>query len=319
MIARRSVWSDARVQELARQFVPVADEVGRLQRGEDAECTMFQRFCEEGHYGGRTKPTPTRQGIYACTPSGKFLASCNTRRPQHALRMLEKALARWDELADRDKALSREDARRLTAVKRWEDRYPEDGLVLRVTSRDLPGARARARWHKHAWNVDHAWFSKAEALSFLPGEIEPGATCLAPKALARRIARCHLVDNVRGQTPAFAGQDVRHAELRTRVESVDGDRVAVALDGRTETAHEGKWARGVETTLLGRAVFDRAKERFECFELVAIGTRWGRTRYNSRDDTPERVREPIGFALTLAPAGPESRVAPASIWHYGWR
>ena len=32
------------------EFVPAADEVGRLQRGEDRECRFFQGFAEEGHY-----------------------------------------------------------------------------------------------------------------------------------------------------------------------------------------------------------------------------------------------------------------------------
>jgi hypothetical protein len=35
VIDRRSAWSDPEVQALLASFVPVADEVGRLQRDED--------------------------------------------------------------------------------------------------------------------------------------------------------------------------------------------------------------------------------------------------------------------------------------------
>ena len=82
MRARQSVWSDPKVKELMASFVAVADEVGRLQRGTDAESKLFQGFCEQGHYGGRTQPTNTRQGIYAIAPSGRFLASINSTNPE---------------------------------------------------------------------------------------------------------------------------------------------------------------------------------------------------------------------------------------------
>ena len=45
-----------------------------LHRRKGAECDFFRGICEQGHYGGRTKPTNTRQGIYCATPSEK--ATC---------------------------------------------------------------------------------------------------------------------------------------------------------------------------------------------------------------------------------------------------
>ena len=58
-----------------QRFVPAADEVWHLQNRKDAECRLFQAIAEQGHYAGRSRPSTTRQGIYACTPSGRFLAS----------------------------------------------------------------------------------------------------------------------------------------------------------------------------------------------------------------------------------------------------
>ena len=43
--------------ELMSGFIPVADEVHRLQTGEDRECRLFQKIAEQGHYAGRTQPT----------------------------------------------------------------------------------------------------------------------------------------------------------------------------------------------------------------------------------------------------------------------
>ena len=95
MIARRSVWSDPRVVALVKNFVPVADEVHRLQTVKDPEGLLFQKIAEQGHYAGFGPPkhTGTRQGTYAAAPSGILLASINSNDPARMAEMLEKALA----------------------------------------------------------------------------------------------------------------------------------------------------------------------------------------------------------------------------------
>ncbi len=125
------------MRELVRSFVPVADEVGRLQRGKDPECLHFQEMAEHGHYKGRKRPTGTRQGMYATAPSGEFLASVNTRSPERVAKMLRTALARWKELPREKRLLAEDPKAKKSEVKRLESRYPEDGLVLQVNSRDL--------------------------------------------------------------------------------------------------------------------------------------------------------------------------------------
>ena len=316
--------------------MPCADEVHRLQSGKEADSRLFQSFCEEGHYGGRTKPTNTRQGIYAVTARGEFLASCNTRRAETVLAMMRRALARQDELAAKKaKAQAGGRARdakgedqanaesgqhvsgeRLERVRRWVSRLPKEALVLDVVSRDLAGARAKSRWHKQAYNFDQAWFKKAEARAFVPSELSAGAKVRVPASLVQRIVRCHLVDNVRGQTSAYRAKEVRAAELEARVTAVKGKLVSIAFEGKSEAEAKGRWPRSMRTRLAGRAVFDAKTGRFASFVLIAVGDRSGRTRYNARGGT--KGREPIGFLLRLAPKE-RKPVAPAAIWQYGWR
>ena len=62
MIARQSVWTDPEVKELTAKFIPAADEVGRLQSGKDAECRLFRKIAEQGHYAGRTQPSTHAPG-----------------------------------------------------------------------------------------------------------------------------------------------------------------------------------------------------------------------------------------------------------------
>src|SRR5439155_24689327 len=101
------------------------------------ESAWFRAMAAHGHYGGRTTPTDTLQGIYAAAPSGEFLASINHNDPARVAAMLEKALAAWDALP-REKRLPPEAVEAAPAGRpRWETLYPADGLVLRVHTRDV--------------------------------------------------------------------------------------------------------------------------------------------------------------------------------------
>lgn len=315
------------MQELLREFVPAADEVWGLQNGDDPASRLFQVIAEQGHYAGRTTPTNTRQGIYATAPSGKLLASVNTRSADRVAEMLEDALAAWEAMPDSARLLSDDDARRVVETPGWERHYPDDGLVLRVVARDLPRDKEMGDWRDQAWNQDFAWFTREEARSMVPAAAI-GASVEIPERIVRRVAALHLVDFVRGQSPAFRARDVETATLTSTVTGIEGDLVQVELAGRVRTVQDGTWSvegfrdmndprqreRGIEVELLGRATFDVGAAEFTSFELAAIGTRWGGTQYNGRSGDLESG--PIGFLLTRAED--DDRIPPASIWRYGW-
>jgi hypothetical protein len=138
-----------------------------------------------------------------------------------------------------------------------------------------------------------------------------------PVPLLHRIACAHLIDNVRGQTAPFEESQVKKARLNTEVTAVDGDVVSLRLEGQTRTVMEGGHEHGLEMRLLGKATFDLARGRFRTFELVAVGSRWGGTRYNGRRWDADAA--PIGILFTLAADGPCERVAPAFIRHPVYR
>ena len=316
------------MQERLASFVPAADEVHRLKKIDSPEGELFRKIAEQGHYAGRTRPTTTRQGIYATAPSGELLASVNTRSAERVLAMLDEALEAWGRMPEGERYLSA-DQRPDRGGWRWRELYPVDGLVLRVHSRDLPRDDPPDDWRADASNRDYAWFRGDELRGSLPQALTPGARRAVADPIVRRLARLHLVDNVRGQCPAFADAHVERAELTAEVAATDGGRVELALEGSTRTVARGKWPvagyrdmhdpaeqeRGVETSLRGQAVWDTESGRFVAFELLALGTRWGGTQYNGRGDDLAPGR--IGFAFVLA--GDDERVAPAPIRQYGWQ
>jgi len=319
------------VRALLKKFVPAADEVGRLQRGKDPESLLFQKAAEQGHYAGRTVPTNTRQGLYAMTPDGHLLGSINHNDPERVADMLERAWISWVALS----AAKRKASEGWDGVRdrqRLEDRYPTDGLVLRVTSRDLEregaaGAASREDWRAKAWNLDYAWLRAAEAAAFVPAKHELGATRELEGPSLDRLARVSLVDNVRGQTYPAPKPSVERARLTCTITAVDGARVTLALEGEARWEQRGTWhvggraaqtatQRGIEARLLGSATWDAETKRFVAFELLAVGTRWGGTQYNGRHDDLDP--QPIGFLFELASDAPHEHVVPAGFWEYGW-
>ncbi|MDH3590730.1 MAG: hypothetical protein OER88_02560 [Planctomycetota bacterium] len=314
MAGRRSVFGNARVRELAQQFVCAADETWRLQNGTGPECRFFQTFAVKGHYKGAGG---TKQGYYVVAPSGKLLASANTRAGGAIVEMLEKGLAAWRELSPADRKLP--DPATFRPSHRWEHSYPERGLVLERFARDLGGTDQR-------WNRDHAWFTEREARSMLPLKLAPGGYTDLARPLALRLARFHLVDNVRGQTLPFAPSEIEQAEIRLTITKRDGHRIELAIRGHTHANAKGKWLLGktdwtptqeyprtLTTRLLGTARYDFKVDRFTSFELIALGTRTGRTG-NCGRNKKDPPATPIGFYFRLAKPG--VRIAPTFLEFY---
>ncbi len=320
--------------------MPVADEVGRLQRETDPEARLFQKIAEQGHYAGYGPPkhTGTRQGTYAAAPSGVLLASVNTNDPAVMAAMLQRALVTWATLPQAERLLAEEPKSVIEEARnaRAERLYPEGGLVLRVHTRDLPrphgGQSAPPEdWRANAWNLDFAWFTQDEARQFVPENPAVGQVHVVPDPLIRRLARLHFVDNVRGQTPVYREHEVEAARLTSTVTGLEGgQRMSLRLEGQVRLCAEGVWPvndrydadnpqpnrRGFDARLLGYATWDGEQQRFIAFEMVAVGTRWGGTQYNRRHD--DLTPSPLGIALTLAGDTPAERVAPAAFGGYGW-
>lgn len=311
------------VRQLARELVPCADEVWRLQRGSDPECRFFQQVAEQGHYGGAAGGT--RQGIYVFAPGGRLLASVNSLEADRVLETLRAGLDRWERLPDAERRFHAPEG--VEALHRWEWSLPEDGLVLESAVRDLPADGDPRSPRAERWNRDHAWFSREEALGFLPPELRPPDAAEAGDAsatVARRLARFHLVDSARGQTLPFAEPEVLEAWLASRVVARGADGIELALSGRTRTRAEGpwlmgpgdwepdeEWPRAVAMELTGRALWDPDAGRFRELELLALGEREGRTRFNGR--RPDEAVGGLGIFFRIAPDTPAARVPPAFV------
>lgn len=320
MRGRQAVWSQPDIQALAARFVAATDEVWRLHHLEDPECKLFQDFMDKGIYRDRTDSS-TRQGIFAIAPSGVLLADVNTTRPGPMRDMLKRALQAWDALPKSERLLPYDPESRRAEIKRGSQRFPKDGVAMRVHVRDLPRAGQPADWRAKAYNVDYAWFQADELRSVLPVRLKKKATHSWPDDLVQRVVRLHLTDYVRGQTDTHGADSVHAASLQTQVLSVKKKGVRLRFTGEAQVSSgpwtdrpDGKATRGIDVALLGRATWSPRTQRFIEFELVAVGRRWGQTQFNFRQDDVDPAG--IGWVFTLAPEG--ERVPPAALGAYGW-
>jgi hypothetical protein len=328
---RESVFSDPAIIDLASNyFVPVAENCSPLQSQPDAKGEFFRKVAEQGHYAGRTYPTATRQGYYTFTADGRVLTAINSRDPRAVEGMLRLALERWAVLTEGDGHNGDASASPVpNYAGAWPDRYPVDGLVLRLTARDLPrDADTRPDdWRKRAWNFDYAWFTREEARQLVPEPPVVGSTCAWPYVVVRRLSLFHLRDFVRGEPSAWPEASLKQGHVVSAVMAVEGERVRLALSGHITLRHEMTWRRpedgserssdcGFDAALCGEAVWDRVRERFAAFDLVAAGQRQGTNQYNNRGD--DLGPAPMGIALQLAGAEPKDRTPPHQIRHRGY-
>ncbi|MCE2440548.1 MAG: hypothetical protein J4F39_14110 [Candidatus Latescibacteria bacterium] len=306
------------IQILNESYIPVADNCSYTQTQKDAKGEFFRRVAEQGHYGGRIEPTATRQGLYACTSNGELLGSINTRDAAPLLEVLEQSLERWRERSDTGESPDIPESYPVDPRLGWS--YPENGLTLKVTVRDLP-RDSNGVDSRH--NIDFAWFTEVESRALVPDDIRPGQTWRAPGFFTKRLALRHFIDTVRGQSPGWREENLKDGEINLTVESVESDLIRIRMEGRIHLEAEPTFEsnpfsgltvdkpRGLKLDLYGRLAFDPRQRRVEAFDAVATGDRWGFTTYNVRFDDPGPA--PIGFAFELGSDNPIERTPPASI------
>lgn len=318
------MFSNPEVIDLAsEQFIPVAENSSALERQADDKGEFFRHFAEQGHYGGRTHPTSTRQGSYAFLADGTFLASVNSTDPEKMAEMMREALDRFA----RPGELGAPAPAQLIGTVPEDEGYPADGLVLQATVRDLPRPAGQPPADKK-WNLDYVWIRRDEMPALVPNPAEPGASRAWPTNIVRRLARFHLRDYVRGEPFNWTEEAIRHAEIASEVVAVEGDHVRLVLTGAVHLEAEVEWVapedgatkrydNGFDARLYGEATWDRAAKAFTAFDLVAAGDRWGTNQYNFRYD--DLGPAPLGIAFTLAGSMPSDRTAPHGLrtWRAG--
>ena len=224
---------------------------------------------------------------------------------------------------------------------------PEGGLVLRVharfLSRDGNGGLRPARGEDFPLtrgdpkvieriqfllspNTEYLWLTREEWQALVPADPVRGAELPVPAAIRERLARFHLVPRraLTSEDGSLPKKAVQAAALTLRVADVSSGRIRLALEGFVHTGSafdaagattpNGPLPFGFATPLYGTLDYDRTRQAFVRFDVVAPGEVWGRWGdANNNSMTIERPgRSPVGFAFELAEGdSPTNRIPPA--------
>jgi hypothetical protein len=297
------------VRLLKTDFIPYAGDQWYLHRQQDAVGEYFWKVVQQGFR--KDRPTEeTRQGVYAATPDGTLLGSLNTWSAERTLAMMTKALDQWEKEAAPSSGRTEKLVRTADAVdEQYHREPPAGGLILNVFTR-IPLEPAAEKWGPNqATGRDHLWLTRDEWRSLLPGEWRNSARYPVPRAVAERLIRFHLVDNVRGEPPMWERREIRQSDLSLVVTDAAAGRLrlegTVRLFSR-DNAY-GSTVRGYDARLQGTLIVDRVRDRFSRFDLLSWGEAWGEGRYTRR--APEG-RFPLVIALSLAGDRAADRVPP---------
>jgi hypothetical protein len=292
------------VQLLKTAFVPYAGDQWYLHRQQDPAGEFFWKVARHGHMKERPEDE-TRQGVYAAGPDGTFLGSINSWSAERTLTMLRTALDRWQKSS---KSAAPETAA-VSADARFLRQPPPGGLVLDVFTRIPLEPEAGEEWSTNqATGRDHMWLTPEEWRSLLPTQWRNGTRTALPRAVAQRLLRFHLVDNVRGEPPMWETEEVREADLWLRVEDAAAGRLSLQGTARLESpAGRGGTARGYDARVQGALTIDRKAGRITRCDLLAWGEAWGEGRYTGG---APKGRFPLVVAVSLAGNRPADQIPP---------
>lgn len=322
-------WNDETIRRIREHFV-AASVPTWVCRAESPEGEFLRG-------AGIDKQWVTSSGYMTCVSAGGRLLG---RGPD------AKVLEAFRQIPEAERAPGAVRVPDLKPSERVIPSPPEGGLVLRVHARFLargddgelrhvkaedfplmrhtPGQERSSQFFLQP-NTEYLWLTREERRALVPAEAAKGQRVAVAPAVAERLARFHLTPQ--RATTSEGGivnrRSVKKAEIWLIVEEASAEAVRMRLEGAMHwgsdydetkaVTPDGPLAQGFETPLHGRVEFNRSKEAFTRFDVVAPGHVWGRWGdANGRSMSVERPgRAPFGFALELATGpAPTDRIPP---------
>jgi hypothetical protein len=322
-------WNDANIKLIRDKFVAAA-----------VPTWVCRASSPEGDFlrsAGIDKQWVTSSGYMSCvSPSGKMLGYAPS----------DKVLEAFRRLPESERAPGAVKVAELLPSDRLIPSPPPDGLVLKVHARFLSrGSQGEMRYAHledfplmgktsdggSAWllflqpNTEYIWLTAEEAKSLVPPKAAKGDRFEIRSSLVERMARFHLTPRraMTSEGGILSKKDIQAAKLALIVDDISPERLKLRLTGFVHTGTtfdkdkattpNGALGFGFMAPLHGVAEFDRTKNRFVRFDLIALGEVWGRWGdANGKSLFVERPGStPFGFAFELAKGdSPTERIPP---------
>lgn len=236
------------------------------------------------------------QGMYIVGADGTPYGFANDHDPPDISRLMDLGLQRFRTRPPRSVIVSASDKKAAFSIT-----PPADAQVLQVYAR-IPSPPSTSSYLNNGVGRDFCWVYAQELQDIARhARGQRGSTFSLPASLVRRIARFHLVDDVRGTPNMWEPSEVHAAKLQARILSA----TSLQLSGNfaLKTA-SGK--RGYAGKLEGTLELSPSTGKWTRLRLLADGTAFGAGTYTP-NQPPNPYRLLVGFLNTSLP---EARVVP---------
>ncbi len=319
MISRQVVCNDPRVRKLLESFIPTADFPHRYRLGKEAGRTealeyrlLYGALRESGF--GSSMDRWFVQGMYVITPSGRLVAGGN--RPldvESTLADMREGLENYRKMPRSERLLPKAphptDDRMLPAQQKPS--APPDGLVLRAFGRGLGKEVGDfCPLKSDYYLIDRLWYTREEAMEFLPGRLEAGAS----KEITGPVFDGLVLLHFKGGGPQWQPADIKERQLTSEVFAVDGATVSLRLTGRVVLDADNAFNKqSYRPDLIGTLTYDTGERRFTGFELLAYGSH----SVGEKDQISGGSTEvPYGVLFSLNGSNENDRQAPTRLHAY---
>lgn len=244
--------------------------------------------------------TQDPQGMYVVGADGTPYGFTNDHGPEDIDRFMDTALARFRTKPPRTVAIDP-----ALFDDRFSIRPPAGAQVLQVYAR-IPAPPSTCSVLNRGVGRDFCWIYPNEAKAIASAAKGPvGARFALPRTLARRIARFHLVDDVRGTPDLWESDEVRRLSLGARIAGRDSGGVRLAFTGAFDLrSRSGR--RGYGGAIDGEAMVAPSTGALTRVRLLADGDAFGVGTYTP-NAPPGRFRLLVGLCDTHRP---EARIVP---------
>ena len=253
---------------------------------------LFQTF-KRNAPGGIIPNGPTVQGVYCMTPDGDYLSGYFAWAfKNRALGVIENGWSQFERIASQ-RGWSPQPVPTNSLNHTLGKPVESGGLKLEVAVRDLPRGRdmrpGANAFQRAAYNVSWVDFTATEARQFVTEETDKQKL---PQSMLDKLSET-LKDCVRGQASDWKkGQ--RDGEILTQCIQNDSTSLVMRITGYADLS---KTRNAYACQIHGTASFDKRRQKFTDFRLVASGQRSG--KYGANDRQNDLGPAPMGVAYSM--------------------
>jgi len=251
-----------------------SDDVAYKNLSSEAKQKAEYQFLESSlEDGGKN----IHQGVYAITPTGKFLGKIDTGWPTYdaeaSLRNLHMAVDKYKGMSMVERTgrgMMRESQRSMPKSRE----VARDGVLkMRTSVRHYAFSEMELfdQRHPEYAKLDAFWISPAEVKSMLPAKRKKGEkSYLAESLVERMLLHCQPMEGCGG----WWKEHIHKQKIEVAVSDVKGAEVFLKFSGELAISADSKWNKSdYSGQLIGVGVWDQKLKVFTRLEWVTLGGR----------------------------------------------